>query len=151
MLRNLFHLFHFRQRHKRLIYVYPRPGNSTKNQAELDDLPSSNPIIGLRQAGLEDSQITEELLERWGRLTRRERQVGVLLLKDFKYNQIADLLVISIETVKTHTHRIRVKFEVHSARELRHAILTSSILRVRTLEMSAQKDDEENDCETKGS
>lgn len=45
-------------------------------------------------------------------LTRRERQVVVLIVKDMKYKDIAAELGLGYETVKTYAARIRKKLNL---------------------------------------
>jgi DNA-binding NarL/FixJ family response regulator len=50
-------------------------------------------------------------------LTRREREMLDLLSKGYRYKEIADLLSISFETVRTHIHNIYEKLHVQSRTE----------------------------------
>jgi DNA-binding NarL/FixJ family response regulator len=50
-------------------------------------------------------------------LTEREEQVLALLAKGHSYKEIADLLTISFETVRTHIRSIYEKLHVHSRTE----------------------------------
>ena len=51
-------------------------------------------------------------------LTDREREVAVLLMKGFTYQQIAEKLFIALQTVKTHAGRIYAKTEAQNKMEL---------------------------------
>jgi DNA-binding NarL/FixJ family response regulator len=51
-------------------------------------------------------------------LTPREREIAALLLEGLTYQQIADTLVVSFETVKTHASRTLHKLALHSRHEL---------------------------------
>jgi DNA-binding NarL/FixJ family response regulator len=51
------------------------------------------------------------------RLTEREEQVLSLLAKGHAYKEIADLMKISFETVRTHVRTIYEKLHVHSRTE----------------------------------
>lgn len=59
----------------------------------------------------------EGLTEQWG-LSAREAQVLHLMADDYSNTAIADALVISIETVRTHKKRIYAKVDVHKHEEL---------------------------------
>lgn len=61
----------------------------------------------------EADRATEQLV----RLTRREREVLARMVEGSKASEIADDLVISPETVRTHIQRILRKLEVHSRDE----------------------------------
>jgi DNA-binding NarL/FixJ family response regulator len=50
-------------------------------------------------------------------LTKREREMLDLLAKGYRYKEIADLLSISFETVRTHIHNIYEKLHVQSRTE----------------------------------
>jgi DNA-binding NarL/FixJ family response regulator len=50
-------------------------------------------------------------------LTKREQEILSCLAKGFKYQEIADQLFISIETVRSHLHRIYEKLHVRSRTE----------------------------------
>jgi len=64
----------------------------------------------------------EEYLHRWWLLTSREQQVVALLCQDYSTKQIAELLVISPETVKSHIHNALIKFNLHDKTKLRKAL-----------------------------
>jgi DNA-binding NarL/FixJ family response regulator len=51
-------------------------------------------------------------------LTNREKELVLLLMKGYTYNQLADELVISLATVKTHVYNIYRKAEVKNKIEL---------------------------------
>lgn len=55
-------------------------------------------------------------------LTKREADVFVLLAKGKDAQQIADELIVSLSTVRTHTRSIYAKCDVHSRRELRQLV-----------------------------
>lgn len=51
-------------------------------------------------------------------LTRRETEIADLLLKGYTNKQIAGILILSENTIKTHTRKIYSKFKVANKREL---------------------------------
>ncbi len=57
---------------------------------------------------------TSLVLDRLSRLTRRERQVYRLLLEGLDHRAIADVLVLSPHTARTHIQNILEKLDVHS-------------------------------------
>jgi DNA-binding NarL/FixJ family response regulator len=61
----------------------------------------------------------QDILKRWRSLSPREQQVAALICLGHDNRSIGKCLVIADETVKTHVHRILVKFIVHSKGELR--------------------------------
>lgn len=58
-------------------------------------------------------------------LTPREREIAELLLQGYTNKQIADMLLISENTVKTHTRKIYYKLNVTNKRELLQLSFTS--------------------------
>jgi len=62
--------------------------------------------------------ILPELHERFSSLSRREREIANLIARGFTYQEIADQLYISINTIKTHIKRIYKRLNITSRREL---------------------------------
>jgi DNA-binding NarL/FixJ family response regulator len=58
-----------------------------------------------------------ELLDRYADLSRREREILGLLARGLDHTQIAEVLVISGETARTHIQRVLTKLGVHSRLE----------------------------------
>lgn len=56
-------------------------------------------------------------VERFGRLSRREREVAALLVKGLDNRAIAEALVVSPHTARTHIQSVLEKLEVHSRLE----------------------------------
>lgn len=61
----------------------------------------------------------EDFFERFN-ITKREKEIILLLVKGYSYNQLAEELVISVTTVKTHIHNIYKKVGVKNKIELIH-------------------------------
>lgn len=61
------------------------------------------------------------LLDCWDSLTDREQEVLALVCLGYRNHEVADILVISHETIKKHLQHIFQKFELRSVKELRHA------------------------------
>jgi DNA-binding CsgD family transcriptional regulator len=55
----------------------------------------------------------------WKELTQREQQVSALTCMNLTNVEIAEQLMISPETVKTHIRNVLAKFNLHSKSELR--------------------------------
>lgn len=60
----------------------------------------------------------EQFAEKLGTLSRAETAVFELYAKGHGAKEIADILFLSINTIKTHTKRIYAKLGVSSRREL---------------------------------
>jgi DNA-binding NarL/FixJ family response regulator len=70
----------------------------------------------------------EEALRRMGRLTRREREVLALLARGAGNVAIAEALVISPETARTHIQNVIAKLGVHSRLEAAMFVSQNRIL-----------------------
>lgn len=87
--------------------------------ARQNGLSEEEAIADLTKAGLNQLQEEIEMGQRWNSLSRREKQVVALLCLGYRNYQIAEILMIAPETVKTHLQRIFAKFNLRSSRELR--------------------------------
>lgn len=76
-------------------------------------------ITDFTKAGWDQLQEKTEMVERWSSLSRREQQVVALICLGYRNYQIAEILVIAPETVKTHLQNIFAKFNLRSSKELR--------------------------------
>ena len=65
---------------------------------------------------------TSELEACWDNLTDREQEVTALACMGRRNYEIADILNISHETVKTHMQKIFTKFDIRDRNELRRAL-----------------------------
>jgi DNA-binding NarL/FixJ family response regulator len=75
-------------------------------------------MADLTKAGWDQFQRETEKEERWDSLSHREQQVTALICLGHRNHQIAEILMIAPETVKTHLQNIFVKFNLHSSKEL---------------------------------
>ena len=76
-------------------------------------------IADLTKAGWDQLQQDAEITDRWDSLSQREQQVVALICLGHRNYQIAEILVIAPETVKTHLQNIFAKFNLRSSKELR--------------------------------
>lgn len=65
----------------------------------------------------------QEILRRWWLLSPREQQVAALICQEYTNPQIANQLVLSPETVRTHVRNVLHKFGVRSRSELRYILV----------------------------
>ena len=79
-------------------------------------------IADFTKAGLNQFLSQNEMERRWSSLTQREQQVVALICLGYRNYQIAEMLIIAPETVKTHLQRIFYKFNLRSSKELRLAL-----------------------------
>jgi DNA-binding NarL/FixJ family response regulator len=70
-----------------------------------------------------------EVLRRLSRLTRREREVLALLVEGADNDLVAQQLVISPETARTHIQNILSKLDVHSRLEALALVLRNNIVK----------------------
>jgi DNA-binding NarL/FixJ family response regulator len=67
-------------------------------------------------------------LYNWQMLTKREKDVALLVARGLSYSQIGRALFLSPETIKAHVYRIARKFGVNSKIELRIRLLALNVL-----------------------
>lgn len=79
-------------------------------------------VADFTKVGLNQFLTQSELENRWAALSRREQQVVALVCLGYRNYEIAKILVISPDTVKTHLQGIFNKFDLRSGRELRVAL-----------------------------
>jgi DNA-binding CsgD family transcriptional regulator len=72
----------------------------------------------LIHTALAQRQCEDFCLYTWEQLTPREQQITALLSRGYTNRQIAAVLGLSPETVKTHVRSILRKFQVHNRTEL---------------------------------
>jgi ATP/maltotriose-dependent transcriptional regulator MalT len=72
--------------------------------------------------GLNQFLAQNEMEQRWASLSHREQQVIALICLGYRNHEIAKILSIAPETVKTHLQRIFDKFDLRSSKALRVAL-----------------------------
>ena len=90
-----------------------------RNAAKQQGRSEAEIITDFTKAGWDQLQQVTEMEERWDSLSRREQQVVALICLGHRNYQIAEILVIAPETVKTHLQNIFTKFNLRSSKELR--------------------------------
>lgn len=79
-------------------------------------------IADFTKAGWDQFLMESDLEERWNSLSDREQEVAALACLGHRNYEIAEILSIAPETVKTHLQNIFTQFNIHSRRELRLAL-----------------------------
>ncbi|HET9912612.1 MAG TPA: helix-turn-helix transcriptional regulator [Anaerolineales bacterium] len=79
-------------------------------------------VADFTKAGINQFLTQNELESRWASLSRREQQVVALICLGYRNYEIAEILVIASETVKTHLQGVFNKFNLRSSKELRLAL-----------------------------
>lgn len=95
-----------------------------KKVAEQQGRSEDDVVEDLMKAGMNSLAIQEEAVRRWDSLTPREQEVVALVCLGQRNYEIADILSIAPETVKTHLQNIFIKYNLHSRRDLRELLKT---------------------------
>jgi ATP/maltotriose-dependent transcriptional regulator MalT len=93
-----------------------------RNVAKQQGRSEEEIITDFTKAGWDQLQQENEMVEHWDSLSHREQQVVALICLGYRNYQIAEILVIAPETVKTHLQNIFAKFNLRSSKELRLAL-----------------------------
>jgi RNA polymerase sigma factor (sigma-70 family) len=91
--------------------------------ARAHDMPPETLAADLLTRGLEQEALRAQAEAALAILTPREQEVAWLTARGHTNQQIAGILVISPETVKTHVRRVLGKFGVRSKSDLRLLLL----------------------------
>ena len=93
-----------------------------KEVAKQESRAEEEIVAEFAKVGLNQFLSQNELDKRWSSLSHREQQVVSLICLGHRNYEIANILGIAPETVKTHLQRIFDKFHLRSSRELRLAL-----------------------------
>jgi ATP/maltotriose-dependent transcriptional regulator MalT len=106
----------------RLFHPRAELGELLWQVAQLERRPEEEVAADLLAFALLQRQEAEADLERWRALSEREQEVAALACAGLTNAEIADRLIISLETVKSHMHHILGKFNLRRKDELRYAL-----------------------------
>ena len=95
---------------------------AVKEVAKRESRAEDEIVAEFTKVGLNQFLTQNELENRWSSLSQREQQVVALICLGHRNYEIANILGIAPETVKTHLQRIFDKFHLRSSRELRLAL-----------------------------
>jgi DNA-binding CsgD family transcriptional regulator len=95
---------------------------AVKSAARQQKRSEEEMIAEFTKVGLNQFLTQNELENRWSSLSHREQQVVALICLGHRNYEIANILSIAPETVKTHLQRIFDKFHLRSSKELRLAL-----------------------------
>lgn len=93
-----------------------------KDVAQQQQRAEEDVVADFTKVGINQFLTQNELESRWALLSRREQQVVALICLGYRNYEIAEILVIAPETVKTHLQGIFNKFNLRSSKELRLAL-----------------------------
>ena len=79
-------------------------------------------VADLLWSAVADRRSAVKFLQPWDKLTPRERQVAALACLGYTNHEMAERMVISSNTVKTHVRHVLRKFNVASKSELRQVL-----------------------------
>lgn len=96
--------------------------NEVNAIADQEQRPADEVVSDLLAFALRHRMAAEENLARWSTLTPREQQVASLVAEGCTNQEIADRLVISIDTAKTHVRNSFKKFGLRTKLDLRQAL-----------------------------
>ena len=91
--------------------------------ADLEKRSRDEVATHLLELALERRRAAEVNLQHWRDLTEREQQVVSLYCQGYGYRQIAERLVISPDTAKTHLRNSVIKFGFERRIDLRAAMM----------------------------
>lgn len=87
--------------------------------AEQEQLLPDDIASTLVNEALSQRQLDADLWRHWKSLSPREQQIAALTCLGYTNPQIAARLGLSVETVRTHTRNVQIKFNVNSKADLR--------------------------------
>lgn len=87
--------------------------------AEQQRLSPDEMASDLLNEAISRRRVDKELWRKWQSLSPREQQVAALTCLDFTNPQIAARLGLSVETIRSHTRSVQMKFNVNSKTALR--------------------------------
>lgn len=93
-----------------------------KDVARQQNRPEQDVIAEFTKVGINQFLTQNELETRWASLSRREQQVVALICLGYRNYEIAKILVIAPDTVKTHLQHVFDKFGLRASKELRLAL-----------------------------
>lgn len=91
--------------------------------AEREHRPKDEMAADLLSYALARHEAAEVYRQNWEALSPREEQVAALICLGYTNREIAERLVIAMDTVKTHVRSVLRKFEMGSKAEMRHAMV----------------------------
>ncbi|HSB00299.1 MAG TPA: LuxR C-terminal-related transcriptional regulator [Anaerolineales bacterium] len=93
-----------------------------KDVARQQKRPEEDVIADFTKIGLNQFLNQNELESRWSLLSYREQQVVALVCLGYRNYEIAEILVIAPETVRSHLKHIFHKFDLRGSKALRLAL-----------------------------
>ena len=93
--------------------------SALESMAEQEQRSPDEMASNLVNEALSRRQMDTDLWRRWQSLSPREQQIAALTCLGYTNPQIAAQLGVAVETVRTHTRNVQIKFNVNSKADLR--------------------------------
>lgn len=105
-----------------LVHIRPELLTAVTQIAAQENLPVGAVVNDLLRFALAERREAHAALVTWQDLTDREKEVAVLIWLGLTNQEIAQRLVLSPNTIKTHIRHILAKFNLNSKEELRREL-----------------------------
>ena len=107
---------------KRTFHFDERLIESLQDLAQREQRSTEELAASLLTQAIQQRQAVDARQQDWWSLSPREQEVAVLVCLNYTNRQIASLLSISPETVKSHVRNVLYKFNLHNKQELKQAL-----------------------------
>jgi len=95
---------------------------SLQDMAHREQRSTEELAASLLTQAIQQRQAVDARQQDWWSLSQREQEVAALVCLNYTNRQIASLLNISPETVKSHLRNVLYKFNLHNKQELKQAL-----------------------------
>jgi len=107
---------------KRTFHFDERLIESLQDLAQREQCSTEELAASLLTQAIQQRQAVDSRQQDWWSLSQREQEVAALVCLNYTNRQIASLLNISPETVKSHVRNVLYKFNLHNKQELKQAL-----------------------------
>ena len=107
---------------KRTFHFDERLIESLQDLAQREQRSTEELAASLLTQAIQQRQAVDARQQDWWSLSPREQEVAALVCLNYTNRQIASLLSISPETVKSHVRNVLYKFNLHNKQELKQAL-----------------------------
>jgi DNA-binding CsgD family transcriptional regulator len=104
------------------IHLHPTLLSTLEKLARQEQKPIKAIVEELLYFALDEQLASAEKVALWHELTPREQETAAFACLGYTNQEIADKMVISTNTVKTHIRNILNKFDINSKADLRAAL-----------------------------
>jgi DNA-binding CsgD family transcriptional regulator len=107
---------------KRTFHFDERLTASLQDLAQREQRSADELAASLLTQAIQQRQAVDARQQDWESLSQREQEVAALVCLNYTNRQIASLLNISPETVKSHVRNVLYKFNLHNKQDLKLAL-----------------------------